>query len=48
MIFTGPLVFNTDQGAPITSKAFTDLLKDNQVKISMDSRCLVQDRSPMS
>jgi len=38
-----PDIFNTDQGAQFTSKAFTDLLKDNHVKISMDGRGRVQD-----
>lgn len=38
-----PEIFNTDQGAQFTSKAFTDLLKDNSVRISMDGRGRVQD-----
>ena len=38
-----PHIFNTDQGAQFTSKAFTDLLKDNDVSISMDGRGRVQD-----
>ena len=38
-----PELFNTDQGAQFTSKAFTDLLKDHQVQISMDGRGRVQD-----
>jgi putative transposase len=38
-----PDIFNTDQGAQFTSKAFTDLLKDNAVRISMDGRRRVQD-----
>jgi len=33
-----PEIFNTDQGAQFTSTAFTQVLKDNQVKISMDGR----------
>jgi transposase InsO family protein len=33
-----PDVFNTDQGAQFTSAAFTDVLKKNGVKISMDGR----------
>ena len=41
--FGRPEIFNTDQGAQFTSKAFTDLLKDNAVKISMDGRRRVQD-----
>jgi len=31
-------VFNTDQGAQFTSQAFTDVLIENQVKISMDGK----------
>lgn len=38
-----PEIFNTDQGAQFTSKAFTRLLKDHRVKISMDGRGRVQD-----
>lgn len=38
-----PDIFNTDQGAQFTSKAFTDLLKNNSVSISMDGRGRVQD-----
>ena len=41
--FEKPEIFNTDQGAQFTSKAFTDLLKDNDVNISMDGRGRVQD-----
>ena len=41
--FRKPEIFNTDQGAQFTSKAFTDLLKDNTVRISMDGRRRVQD-----
>ncbi len=33
-----PDIFNTDQGAQFTSQAFTDILKENNVLISMDSR----------
>lgn len=33
-----PEIFNTDQGAQFTSKAFTDTLKDAEVLISMDGR----------
>jgi len=37
-----PEIFNTDQGAQFTSEDFTALLKDNDIKISMDGkgRCL--------
>ena len=38
-----PEIFNTDQGAQFTSTAFTQVLKDNQVKISMDGRGRCQD-----
>jgi putative transposase len=41
--YGSPEIFNTDQGAQFTSKAFTDLLKDNAVSISMDGRGRVQD-----
>lgn len=33
-----PEIFNTDQGAQFTSKCFTDVLKKNNVKISMDGK----------
>ena len=33
-----PDIFNTDQGCQFTSKAFTDVLKTNGIKISMDGR----------
>lgn len=37
-----PEIFNTDQGAQFTSKAFTEVLKKNGIRISMDGkgRCL--------
>jgi putative transposase len=41
----GSAIFNTDQGAPFTSTAFTQVLKDHQVKISMDGRGCCQDKS---
>jgi putative transposase len=41
--FGTPDIFNTDQGAQFTSRAFTDLLKHHEVKISMDGRGRVQD-----
>lgn len=31
-------IFNTDQGSQFTSEAFTDLLKDHGIKISMDGK----------
>ena len=33
-----PEIFNTDQGSPFTSVAFTQVLKDAGVKISMDGK----------
>ena len=33
-----PEIVNTDQGVQFTSKAFIDLLKENEIKISMDSK----------
>ena len=33
-----PQVFNTDQGAQFTSTAFTDVLKANDIRISMDGK----------
>lgn len=33
-----PQIFNTDQGAQFTAKAFTGVLEDAQVRISMDGR----------
>jgi putative transposase len=41
--YDAPGIFNTDQGAQFTSKAFTQELKDHQVKISMDGRGRCQD-----
>jgi putative transposase len=38
-----PEIFNTDQGAQFTSNAFTKVLKDNNVAISMDGRGRCQD-----
>lgn len=36
--FGAPRIFNTDQGAQFTSEAFTGVLKDHGVKISMDGK----------
>jgi len=36
--YGSPEIFNTDQGAQFTSIAFTDILKDADVHISMDGR----------
>ncbi len=33
-----PEIFNTDQGTQFTANAFTDILKQAQIKISMDGR----------
>lgn len=33
-----PEIFNTDQGSQFTSEAFTRILKDNQIRISMDGK----------
>jgi putative transposase len=36
--FGKPEIFNTDQGSQFTSTAFTDVLRRNEIKISMDGR----------
>jgi len=36
--FGPPEVFNTDQGSQFTSEAFTGVLKDHDIKISMDGK----------
>jgi len=33
-----PEIFNTDQGSQFTAEAFTDVLKDNAIRISMDGK----------
>jgi len=33
-----PEIFNTDQGSQFTSEAFTSLLRDNGIRISMDGK----------
>lgn len=33
-----PAIFNTDQGSQFTSLAFTSILKDNEIRISMDGK----------
>ena len=38
--FGRPEIFNTDQGSQFTSLAFTSVLRDAKVRISMDGRCL--------
>lgn len=37
-IYPHPDIFNTDQGSQFTSFAFTDILKNHDIKISMDGR----------
>lgn len=37
-LYGKPEIFNTDQGSQFTSEAFTDVLKDNEIKISMDGK----------
>jgi putative transposase len=41
--FGAPEIFNTDQGSQFTSNAFTKVLKDHNVAISMDGRGRCQD-----
>lgn len=38
-----PEIFNTDQGCQFTSEAFTDVLKNHDVKIGMDDKGGYQD-----
>ncbi len=33
-----PEIFNSDQGSQFTSEAFTDVLKDHDIRISMDGK----------
>ena len=33
-----PVIFNTDQGSQFTSFAFTNVLRENEIRISMDGR----------
>jgi putative transposase len=42
-IYGPPEIFNTDQGAQFTSRAFIGLLEQHQIRISMDGRGRVQD-----
>jgi len=41
-LYPAPEIFNSDQGSQFTSEAFTDVLKQHDVKISMDGkgRCM--------
>ena len=45
--FPQPEIFNTDQGAQFTADAFTKVLRDRHIAISMDAkgRCLVTVRA---
>jgi putative transposase len=36
-LYGKPKIFNTDQGSQYTSKSFIDILKNNEIQISMDS-----------
>lgn len=38
-----PEIFNSDQGSQFTSKKFTDILKENEIQISMDGKGRAQD-----
>lgn len=38
MTYGIPAIFNTDQGSQFTSKEFTDKLKSNKIRISMDGK----------
>ena len=38
LAYEKPTIFNTDQGSQFTSHEFTDVLKSNQIKISMDGK----------
>ena len=38
MSYGTPEIMNTDQGSQFTSQAFTGLLKENEIKISMDGK----------
>ncbi|HHJ19644.1 MAG TPA: transposase, partial [Gammaproteobacteria bacterium] len=41
-LYPKPEIFNTDQGVQFTGKAFTDVLKSHDIKISMDRYLLLQ------
>ena len=36
LLYGPPEIMNTDHGSQFTSQAFTELLKENKIKISMD------------
>ena len=42
LVYAAPEIFNSDQGAQLTSEKFTRILEDRKIKISMDGkgRCL--------
>ena len=42
--YGAPEIFNTDQGSQFTSLVFTDLLKDNGIRISMDCKGCWRDK----
>ncbi len=37
-LYGQPEIFNTDQGSQFTSRAFTKILKENEIRISMDGK----------
>jgi putative transposase len=37
-MYGSPEIFNSDQGSQFTSPSFTKILKENDIKISMDGR----------
>ena len=41
--YSCPQIFNTDQGAQFTSKAFTGVLKEHDIQISMDGKGCYRD-----
>jgi putative transposase len=43
-----PNIFNTDQGSQFTSAAFTGLLQDNAIAISMDGKGSWRDKECVS
>jgi putative transposase len=43
LIKSKPKIFNTDQGSQFTSIGFTDILKENEIRISMDGKGRVVD-----
>lgn len=38
MLYGTPAIFNSDQGSQFTSEAFTEILKDHGIQISMDGK----------